>query len=614
MTNMPNIITRLVLEHGNYDRGLQQAQKEVGKFLRENLSLGKAVESVTGVLASFAVGAGVVTSAVEVAKKMIASSETVTDNFGAAMEQAKSSVDKFFYSLTTGDFSGFINGLKETTRYAKAAYDALDDLGTFEIFKQPEVAEINERRDRLRNEIKTGKRYSVDENGDVMVHVLTQAELQAAKTELEQVGKDYIKVIHQTRTKEQEAYKAMSREILSGKNFKGSQDELDAAVDFYLSGYKGYTEATDRLAELNRQIAENTETTRVARVGGQGITTWETQSVVTAKGEEIRNSVEYRNLKAIAEIGDETLTELMKHRVSASQATSELNRALMGDEKVLRNVDGGGSGGMPGKPTVTPGELTAEAKLDFYVSGDPMDIVNQAIDDRKVEIPVELGPVDEEGFLGQDYADALQDAADQWDKCFARIQRKAAETTDTLRLIGDGISNLGALMGDEAGAAVQWIGQVVDSMQGMVPVIQSIITVKKMEDAAAKGDAIAHAQLAAVKAGESVAGVPLAGPALALAAITSILGMMASVRAISFAEGGIVPGQDFRDGISARISSGEMVINTADQKRLYDAIHTGTAGGGDGGGGAVALRGETIYVALNNYLLRSGKGRLVVGG
>ena len=96
-----------------------------------------------------------------------------------------------------------------------------------------------------------------------------------------------------------------------------------------------------------------------------------------------------------------------------------------------------------------------------------------------------------------------------------------------------------------------------------------------------------------------VAGGGFAGIASALAAFASIP---------SFAEGGVVPGVNFRDGVAARLSSGEMVINPHDQKKLYDSIRRGEMGGG---GGRAIVTGEQIVLAVNNYGKRSGKGILI---
>lgn len=47
--------------------------------------------------------------------------------------------------------------------------------------------------------------------------------------------------------------------------------------------------------------------------------------------------------------------------------------------------------------------------------------------------------------------------------------------------------------------------------------------------------------------------------------VTGLLGF-AKLFGFGFADGGIVGGQNYNDGVVARVSSGEMVINQTDQK------------------------------------------------
>lgn len=90
--------------------------------------------------------------------------------------------------------------------------------------------------------------------------------------------------------------------------------------------------------------------------------------------------------------------------------------------------------------------------------------------------------------------------------------------------------------------------------------------------------------------------------------VGSILGGFASLFGGAFADGGIVGGQRYNDGIVARVSSGEMIINQADQKRLFNSIRRGDTGGG--GMVRMTLRGEDLISAINNYGSRSGQGRI----
>ena len=120
--------------------------------------------------------------------------------------------------------------------------------------------------------------------------------------------------------------------------------------------------------------------------------------------------------------------------------------------------------------------------------------------------------------------------------------------------------------------------------------------------------ALTSAKSAAAVAEQATLPFPenLVAIASTIAAITSA---MSSIRSIgNFAEGGIVGGTNYQDGITARVSSGEMFINQADQKKLYDSIHSGNLGGGSG---RAVITGEQIVIATNNWGKRTGRGELL---
>ena len=118
----------------------------------------------------------------------------------------------------------------------------------------------------------------------------------------------------------------------------------------------------------------------------------------------------------------------------------------------------------------------------------------------------------------------------------------------------------------------------------------------------------ASLKAAALQAGVAQNGaLPFPYNVVAIAStVAAIASAMATVS--SFAQGGIVGGANFRDGISARVSSGEMIINEADQRRLFDDIHNGVA---RGGGGNSYISGEQIVTVVNAYGRRTGRGELI---
>lgn len=120
--------------------------------------------------------------------------------------------------------------------------------------------------------------------------------------------------------------------------------------------------------------------------------------------------------------------------------------------------------------------------------------------------------------------------------------------------------------------------------------IKNIIAVQVANVAAAKTNVAASAAEAGAKAAAGSAGWALFG-AIAIGAA-----IMAAVLAFAdgFATGGIVPGNSFSgDNVVARVNSGEMILNGAQQARLFDIAN------GDNPGvatGANAVINQTINI------------------
>jgi hypothetical protein len=86
-----------------------------------------------------------------------------------------------------------------------------------------------------------------------------------------------------------------------------------------------------------------------------------------------------------------------------------------------------------------------------------------------------------------------------------------------------------------------------------------------------------------------------------------------------YAEGGIVKGNSYSgDNVPATVgggmvglNAGELVLTRAMQGNLASQLQ---GAGGGGGMQATRISGEQIYVVLNRYLKRSGRGEMVTWG
>lgn len=115
-------------------------------------------------------------------------------------------------------------------------------------------------------------------------------------------------------------------------------------------------------------------------------------------------------------------------------------------------------------------------------------------------------------------------------------------------------------------------------------------------------------QLQALATAQGVASAFSAPWPASLAAVATVLTTVASIFSSlpQFAEGGIIGGSSyFGDRLLARVNSGEMILNQKQQRRLYDL--TTSDGGATVSLGVSRIQGSDLYLALSNYMKKTGK-------
>lgn len=113
--------------------------------------------------------------------------------------------------------------------------------------------------------------------------------------------------------------------------------------------------------------------------------------------------------------------------------------------------------------------------------------------------------------------------------------------------------------------------------------------------------------LMASQATAAYAAIPFAGIGLAAKQIAGMKALI--VGASAFARGGIVGGNDYHDNTIARVSSGEMILNSRQQRNLFNSINRNELGGGGAQRIEIVgrLRGSDIYFSQRNDNARHGR-------
>ncbi len=122
----------------------------------------------------------------------------------------------------------------------------------------------------------------------------------------------------------------------------------------------------------------------------------------------------------------------------------------------------------------------------------------------------------------KDYTKAQEDAS-----------ARQAETQKGVSALAGAFSSLSGMVGEAAGAWLEWIGNLLNAVAQAVPAITALTAVKK-------GEATANAAAATTGAASSVASIPWVGAAMAVAAAASMIAAFAAIP--KFASGAIAYG------------------------------------------------------------------------
>ena len=186
------------------------------------------------------------------------------------------------------------------------------------------------------------------------------------------------------------------------------------------------------------------------------------------------------------------------------------------------------------------------------------------------------------------------------------------------------------MVGFDAGMKVMnvftTILETINTLMTTFQTIQELVTAAKLKDAAATGVQIAAdtegagatmtkagANMAetATAAGKAVSWIPVVGPALAAAAIGTIMGILLSVISKSkFANGGIVPGASkIGDFNLVRVNGGELILNQRQQKNLFDMIDKNRVNTVNNTTGNVVftIQGDKLVGVIDNYNKKRGR-------
>lgn len=186
-----------------------------------------------------------------------------------------------------------------------------------------------------------------------------------------------------------------------------------------------------------------------------------------------------------------------------------------------------------------------------------------------------------------------------------------SDNNDAMEDLSKGISGLTTIIGGLQKIGIQLPDEVqmlIGAIEGVMAIIQGVNTVLSVTNATAQ-----TANTAAVTAQTA----SQAANTVAITSLTAALWANTATSWVPFANGGVVhaasgfrvPGNTYSmDQVPAMLNSGEVVLNRAQAGNIASQLNDGNTRGGYQ---PSHISGEQIYLAMNRYLMRTGRGEIV---
>ena len=632
---MSDIVTRLLLKTNDFDANLNKSKKNVNGFQSDIAKMSGV--AVSGVM-KFAGVLGIAVTASEGFNKVMNSSQTLGDEYARTMDGLKGGVDQFFYSIGSGDWTPFMNGLSETIRLAREAYNAMDQLGntkmSFSYFDAKNQAIVQEQITILKDKDST------------------EEQKKAARELLDKTLKDQDEIVGQYKRRSNNAVRAMVKAAigLDGVDVSGIDIDKVLKLDVSSAGdeqkaqlakqYKDFVDEYDRLKAkfttyetVGSGMNVHTVATTDAKALGEAI------SPMLAK---YQDAIQYNAI--LVKKSDEWLQNL----INVATAAEAAGRNLSSMTKAANRASQSGTGGNPPKEKPKEGsiawydseisdlnkKLIAETdmqaratiqatineleqkkvKLKFVVDQEAFKIAHGEMKDGALPIPIKptYDKVPTHGKTGKDFKLPKHDPL--FKKEDIDLNQEYAES---LANISGVVGSMSGLFDDNTASVLQWGVSFLSTVGQAIPKILEMAGANEVEAETARKSAIANMSAAGGEVLKAHAGIPFVGIALGLAGVAAIIAAMSSMP--KYATGGIVPGTSFTgDKVPALLNSGEMILNGSQQSNLFRMLNSGLYGSlsqkiAPSGNDDIRLysdveiKGDRIFLALHNHIKKTGK-------
>ena len=527
--------------------------------------IGIPVEMFTK-LGAAAAGVG---AALKVATDALKQNEEFMDEWGRITESAQSLYQGFLDVLNTGDITGYLSRIDDIVQAARDAYDALDELGTFQAFNQINTQKALTQWTQAIADFREG---SITKEQAKQFAEAYKDQLKAQQTLQQDV---YDKAVIDM-AQERGVDPALLKEALSGTygDYKALKELSMPTKSVWNSSTRSFNDVIDRDAATEQQLL----------------------------GEMLRK------------LTDEELDALQKLGLQAEQTATQIASV---DRTVVRML--GGKGGIKPEEVLPAGSIAeikariAELNKAYEMAGDAStrDRIRIQIEDLKRELEMMSTPLTGLGQIVPLEVELLDTSK----------EKLAADMEELRKRLGLEPIKLGVEVGTDGKGTVETAKQTEKAWGAAANAISAIGgALQQIEDPSAKVAGIIMQAVANIALGfatattQAAAGGPFAWIAATVAGIANMISAVTAIKQVTsagkFAEGGLVGGNSYSgDNLTASVNSGELILNRAQQNTIASQLQGGAANIHMQG----VVRGHDILLAASNYARSSGKKATVEG-
>ena len=606
-----DLVVRLWLNSQGFDRNIEKSTKQARKFKdgfsgsAEQVSefSGKLNLSI-GILAKFAGGLGAAAGAFGVINEGLQSNAVYQDKFNELMSTGKGVVSQFFSSLYSGDWTVFNDGIMEAIENARTFAEEYR-----KVRKSLVVNKIGfEQKDALKNQLE-----SIIEDDSK-----TSEERKKAQQQLDKLLIMGIADIREMSDNANKALESMIKQVTGTGRFVTSENAQSIVLRVYdeNSDLRKTLEGYRAIRDMARESASNSFAKFDISNYRRQI---EARKQLDLMPEDQRNK--YDELLRLADNLNEEMFNSFKdlfdelNDLNDKAGTWEKDRAGARDEILGIKVGSTSSRSERYSPEI--GSLAMAEKLlatwrdkfNKATTEEARSVANRMIQElngrivtMKVQYDVEykygkredvqsIEPGKNPGLnlpvMAPDFT-TLNQQLQQYKKNISSDGIKLVDNNqvDTLNSMANLLGSINTLTGDGVAGWLSWSSSIMQAIAQVIPSLNNLTT--------------AQTKAAASGAAASVASIPVVGWIMAGTAVASVLAAIMS--APKFATGGIVPGISYAgDKVPVMANSGEMILNRAQQGRLFDMLNNGGGRSSDVRvTGELVARGSNLVAVLRN--------------